>query len=173
MKIKLICKYCNESFFREKGEVNRNKKAGRKTFCGRACARAYENKTNPNHNTDHLDSSNRRDEYTPYRWYMKVINNKNRSKKTKNLDLEYLKNLYESQKGICPLTGWKLVLPNSTKGFKGKMDIKRASLDRIDNSIGYVRGNVRFVSVMANWARNECNDFQLFKFCMAVVNNST
>jgi hypothetical protein len=49
---------------------------------------------------------------------------------------------------------------------------KRASLDRIDNSKPYVQGNVRFISLMANYAKNDMTDAELVGFCKAVASNS-
>lgn len=46
---------------------------------------------------------------------------------------------------------------------------RRASLDRIDSSIGYIPGNIRFVSVMANYCKNSFSDQEVFEFCQAVV----
>ena len=45
----------------------------------------------------------------------------------------------------------------------------RASLDRIDSSKGYVKGNVQFVSYMANCAKNEFTSAKLKHFCESMV----
>ena len=85
-----------------------------------------------------------------------------------DLSVEWLKALWEKQNGVCPFTGWRLILPETT-GWKSLGDrTKRASLDRVDCDKGYVKGNVRFVSVMANWARNDFTDGELIEFCRAV-----
>ena len=57
-----------------------------------------------------------------------------------NLDVEYLRTIYPED-GKCPALGIKFEL--------GKRDTT-PSLDRIDNSRGYVKGNVQWVSVKAN-----------------------
>lgn len=61
-----------------------------------------------------------------------------------------------------------MVLPRDTSGFIADTR-ENASLDRIDNSLGYVVGNVRFVAVMANLARGEYSDSELRSFCASVV----
>ena len=48
-----------------------------------------------------------------------------------------------------------------------------ASIDRIDNDLGYIEGNVRFVSVMYNYARNNFTDEQVLQFAQAVVINAS
>jgi hypothetical protein len=40
----------------------------------------------------------------------------------------------------------------------------RASLDRIDSKKGYVRGNVEFISLMAQYAKNEWSRGDVEKF---------
>jgi hypothetical protein len=85
-----------------------------------------------------------------------------------DISAEYLKTLWEQQEGICPLTGWHLKLPATTSGWTRKAP-DNASLDRIDSSKGYLQGNVRFVSVIANYARNDFSDDNVLSFCSAVV----
>jgi len=87
-------------------------------------------------------------------------NTKDKHRKIHELDFtkEYLKEVWDSQDGICPITDWKLVLKtNKTK--KEKLLPYHASVDRIDPEKGYIKGNIRFVSVMANFALNNKFDF--------------
>ena len=53
-------------------------------------------------------------------------------------------------------------------GFKSTAP-DQASLDRIDNSKGYVKGNVRFVALIYNYARNGFDDEAVLAFCNAVI----
>jgi hypothetical protein len=88
-----------------------------------------------------------------------------------NLTVQYLKQLWEKQKGICPFTGQELILPkNTTKPWEQALPMN-ASLDRLDNSKGYVEGNVRFIAFMANIARQSFTDEQLIDFCKTVTEN--
>lgn len=120
---------------------------------------------NPDNVTTRAD--NRRDKYTPFRWF--VSRAKYRKKHVTNITVEYLKELWETQGGICPFTGWGLILPYGSLGFKDGPDPRNASVDRIDCSKGYIEGNVRFISVMANLARQRFTDGQVRQFCQAVV----
>lgn len=113
--------------------------------------------------------------YSPFRvfinrakWSHKL---KNRFNYEPDIDLKYLKKIWDEQDGVCPLTGWSMYLPLSPEDDKCKVVPVSASLDRIDNNIGYMRGNVRWVSVMANLARHQHTDSMLLEFCTAVVNN--
>jgi hypothetical protein len=44
-----------------------------------------------------------------------------------------------------------------------------ASLDRIDSSKGYIKGNIQFVSVIANYAKNEMTHDEMLYFCKATA----
>jgi len=52
---------------------------------------------------------------------------------------------------VCPLLGTPLTVLNARKG--GSL-INRASVDRIDNNLGYVKGNIRVISARANILKN-------------------
>jgi hypothetical protein len=87
---------------------------------------------------------------------------------TGNLTPEYLQQVWKAQQGVCPLTGWVLYLPASSRGFSER-STRNASLDRLDNAKGYIEGNVRFVALIANRARSEWTDLDVIEFCHAVA----
>lgn len=166
--IKLRCTYCKKEFERLLTEYNRGK--NKDVFCSRSCFRTLQNKLYPTKSkTDHLKSNNRLDDFTSFRYFLARA--RYRKKLSQNLTLEYLKTLWENQKGICPFTGWELILPRTTTGFEAGTNIKNASLDRIDNNKGYEAGNVRFISLIANYARNSFCDDDLINFCKATAVN--
>lgn len=170
--MKLICDTCEKIFEKEDKEHKRQLKKGRnRFFCCRTCAAVKNNEEHPRKgNPLNLKADNRKDEHTPFRWY--VLRAEYRDRKNNygcDLTVEYLKQLWDQQNGICPFTGWSLVLPQDTNGWKEYSPLN-ASIDRIDNSIGYLQNNIRFVSVMANLARQTFTDEQLITFCKAVAN---
>ncbi|MBD2771841.1 hypothetical protein [Iningainema tapete] len=123
-------------------------------------------------NYQQLVLGNRRDEYSPFRQHLKLARRRVKSHGREcTITLEYLKALWEQQNGICSYTGWKLDNPETTAHWENnQLHPKRASLDRIDSSLGYVLGNVQFVSVMANFAKRDFQEEELLKFFQAVVN---
>lgn len=168
------CSNCETPFSVLTREYNRQIKRGRENFfCSRKCAAIKNNQNNPRKgNPANLVAGNRRDEYTPFRWFVLRAQYRNRKKKYGcDVNVEYLKNIWDSQKGKCPITGWDLILPQDTKDGWAEYKPINASLDRIDNSKGYIEGNVRFIAVMANLARQSFTDEQLIEFCKAVVIN--
>jgi hypothetical protein len=109
------------------------------------------------------------DELSPFRKFLHSIKNrfveKGKSYTVTEIDL---KKVWDEQKGICPLTGWNLILPRTSTGFE-RADIKNASVDRIDNNRGYDTDNIRFISVMANICRGTFSDDHVKEFCQAVT----
>jgi len=168
--VTLVCETCNEEFEKSKGEYNRRKRLGKnKFYCSLSCsAKSPENLKHIVENKSDFPiwehSHNRRDELSPFRETFRRL--KNRDKEV-TVTLESLKEIWDSQKGICPLTGWTLELPTQSKNYKLKL--RTASLDRIDNSKGYAVDNVRFVSVMFNLARNQFSDEDVIEFARAVT----
>lgn len=172
--IEVKCETCKILFPKELREYNRQIKRGRtEFFCTRTCAAIKNNEDNPRKgNTANLRADNRRDEYTPFRWFILRAEYRDRTKNYGcDLTVEHLKNLWESQNGRCPLSGRQLILPHDADGWK-EYHPYNASIDRLDNSRGYVQGNIRFVSVMANLARQTFSDDQLKEFCKAVTDNA-
>jgi hypothetical protein len=175
-KIILNCAYCKKSFEREAREHRRQLKEGKDIFyCSLSCVCKERNKNNPpKGNIENFkDRVKRKDQYTPFRWFILRAEYRGKRKRKYGCDLtvEFLKKLWEEQNGICPLTGWQLKLPAGTGIAWAESSPSNASLDRIDNSKGYVEGNVRFIAYMANIARQSFSDEQLKHFCKAVVNN--
>ena len=171
--LELNCNFCNSIFFIRKNEYDRQIKRGRSNFfCSRSCATSKSNEDNPRPgNVNYLKANNRKDDLTPFRWF--ILRGEYRDRKNNygcDITTEYLKQLWEDQKGICPFTGWNLILPSNTKKAWEINSPNNASLDRINNSLGYLQGNVRFICVMANYARHIFSDEQLINFCKSVSN---
>jgi NRPS condensation-like uncharacterized protein len=101
-------------------------------------------------------------------------NTHDKHRKIHDLDFEidYLKEIWDSQQGICPLTGYSLVVKKYKDQSKQILP-EHASVDRIKNDKGYVKGNIRFISVMANLAlNNKFDDGQLIEFAKRIVEHN-
>jgi hypothetical protein len=125
---------------------------------------------NGNHDhraTAHLQPDNRRDQYSPFRYFMKKARGR---KHETDLDLPFLVELWDRQNGRCALSGRLLELPPTTQAWEDrKRDPWKPSLDRIDSSKGYLKGNVRFVTVIANSAKQVWDDETVVEFCREVA----
>lgn len=78
-----------------------------------------------------------------------------------DLDREYLVKLWNKQNGKCAVSGIEMDIKSGTLQNKNPY---RASLDRINNKKGYVKGNVRFTTHWVNnakstWSENIFEDF--------------
>ena|SRR5579859_1542065 len=75
-----------------------------------------------------------------------------------DIDGDYMLDLFEQQQGLCYWLG----IPMVPSG--GKRDPQRPSVDRLDNSKGYVRGNVVLACMFANMGRSqlEADWFRVF-----------
>ena len=81
-----------------------------------------------------------------------------------NLTREYIEELIIKSEGKCALSGVVM----STK----HNDPLKVSIDRINNKRGYVKGNVRLVTVVANRARNSGSDKDLLAMSLAIVKHN-
>lgn len=81
------------------------------------------------------------------------------------IDELYLQSLWDKQEGLCDLTG----VPMTTVRGNGWQVPTNASLDRINSSIGYTEGNVRFVCWQVNVMKHRLTDDELRLFCKLIV----
>jgi hypothetical protein len=174
----IICSNCGKEVEKLATEIKRQKKRGKKFFyCDLKCA----GKSNCSHleqyrNTDSIlriqQYKKHKDEFSQFRYHLN--NAKKRAKRYKrecDIDLDYLKNIWDKQSGKCAVTGLQMLEKFiHTKKNRTDKNPYQASLDRIDNSKGYIKGNVRYVCLMFNIARNDFSDEQVLEFCNNVAN---
>lgn len=172
-KSTIKCDGCGQDFEKEDRYIKVALKKGRKNFCSLKCHAKNEGyKHLPgdewlkcDKNLHQLKSmcDNRKDDYTGFRRMLSSCRKRN---KECDLDLQYLKDLWELQNGKCVVTGVDLVLKDSyNKNYQ-------ASIDRIDSSKGYIKGNIRFTSVSVNWLKSNLDDnhlMEFFQICKMVV----
>jgi YHS domain-containing protein len=180
--INLTCRNCRKPITKETKEYRRQIRRGKENFfCSGSCAASFGHKTGSYNYVTAYErlatysgprAKRKPDALSPYRWFARCIRRrgKGNSRKTTNLTPQDLKELFEAQEGICPLTGWRLNLPVSSNGWEENRHPRNASIDRINPEKGYIRGNVRFVSYIANIARNTYGDDTLYDFCKSVTN---
>lgn len=98
---------------------------------------------------------------------------KSRSKKEgyeTNIDFKYLKELFNNQNGKCKRTGVNFDLTIYCDN-KLKRSPNSMSIDRIDNTKGYVKENIQLVCLMYNLCKNHWSEEEVLAFCKRVVNN--
>lgn len=81
-----------------------------------------------------------------------------------NLTIDELLTLLEKQQGKCAISGIELAHLHN--------DWKSASIDRIDNKVGYTVDNVRLVCYGANIAMARLTEQEFIGLCKAVVSHN-
>jgi len=81
------------------------------------------------------------------------------------VSIEEAWDIYLQQAGKCPLTGLRIE-------FVYGPGANTASLDRIDSSLGYIPGNVRWVHKTVNVMRSNMTDEVFLSWCRLVVTHN-
>ena len=168
---KCKCSNCSKDYEINLNEYNRKIKINTPFYCSRECASKVNiNKSNKIkkwrtslQNKKHIKkySNNRLDEFSMFRPILKRA--KQRKHQEFNINLKDLKKIWDTQKGKCYILGHDLILPDDKQIINHNF---LASLDRIDNSKGYIKNNVRFVCATINYAKNKFDDIFLKEFIL-------
>ena len=84
-----------------------------------------------------------------------------------NLDVDWAWRLYLLQGKICAISGLELTFPKSVYSYQRTRD-GNASLDRIDSSKGYVKGNVQWVTRLINKMKSSFSNDEFKAICTLV-----
>jgi hypothetical protein len=167
-RVYLVCPVCKSSFSERRGDYDFKIKRGQtpeRICCCGECSYSLR-RHNPKENTK-----------TPCPFSRHLSQTKNRAKKSKkvlefNITLEYIKQLWEEQQGRCALTGIPMVHPLRKDGKNVKeKSLFSGSIDRIDNDKGYIVGNIQFVTMGANYLKNDRTDDAALFFLGMMVEN--
>jgi len=82
---------------------------------------------------------------------------------------EYMWKLYQEQNGLCALTNIPIFFGETQK--EECSGVPTASLDRIDNGIGYIEGNVQWVHKSVNWMKQRFSQKEFIYWCKLVAEN--
>jgi hypothetical protein len=77
------------------------------------------------------------------------------------ITIEDIATLHELQGGRCALTGWPI-------GWSTQKWDHTASIDRIDNSVGYTLENIQLVHKSVNMARGTMSVAEFIEMCIAI-----
>ena len=78
---------------------------------------------------------------------------------------EYLFDLWDQQNGLCAYSGLPLSIETNHP--------HTISLDRIDSSIGYLRGNLQLVSWSVNKMKQDLSEELFLDLCCRITTNKT
>ena len=101
-------------------------------------------------------------------WYFKRLERSAEVRGLKfNLSIDYLNNLLENQKYCCALSGDKLLLTPVVS----YATLQTASLDRIDSSKYYLKGNVQWIHKRLNIFKGSQSQEDLHYWALKIANN--
>ena len=153
--VELTCPFCKKKFSIKRFEYNKRKKY-RFITCSSQCRINY------------LNRIVRRDVNSPFKrlFYHARFSRKHKG----NLTLNDVREQWQKQKGVCPYSGIKMILPETSKNRT--MDNPRwASIDRIDTKKPYDKDNIQIVCVSINYAKNGFSDSCIRDFIQEIRSN--
>ena len=83
-----------------------------------------------------------------------------------NITPQYAWEVFQKQNGKCAISGIPLQLAESRRSNQ----TMTASIDRIDNSKGYVEGNIQWVYIKINYMRHSLSMEEFLELCSTVHN---
>ncbi len=91
---------------------------------------------------------------------LRILVRKSKTRKSweNDIDEAHVKFLYYKQSGLCALT--KLPLNNDS------------SIDRIDSTIGYIKGNIQLLLTIINRMKRDLPQQEFIELCKAVARNN-
>lgn len=82
-----------------------------------------------------------------------------------DIDADFIREMVAGQNCQCAVSGLPFIWDTETSGYRGPL---RPSVDRIDPSRGYLRDNIRIVTVMVNTAIADWDDEMFFTMVVSV-----
>lgn len=83
-----------------------------------------------------------------------------------SISIKYAWGLFLKQNKRCSLTGVNLIFVSDGNNLRNQT----ASLDRIDSSKGYIKGNVQWVHKRINWIKSTLGEDELIYWCRKIIN---
>ena len=189
--IKINCSRCDKEFEKRLGNYNYGKKHRNNIhFCSKSCRSTYlqprnmikvkcngcgnefemrsgrytsrHKENNGVHYCTHSCYHKYKPGKSPFGYFIEKCRYGNRWEY--NIDSAFLEEVWKKQSGICPYTGIKMILPDSKRSFRKCRSIEKPSLDRIDTTKGYIKGNVEFVCQGINFAKHDYSKEEVLQF---------
>lgn len=156
------CTLCNTEKDFSEFLQDKSAKDGCRNQC-KECLRERHNKAYEKRKVSHLQSLRKFRETLKGATHTSFKAAKDRCRKSGvpfDITLEYVRDLMDKQGGKCAITGEDLI----PKGGR-----KAPSLDRMTPELGYVVGNVQWLSWKTNVIKQDMNMDEFYDFCKKVI----
>lgn len=102
-------------------------------------------------------------------YWSKIVKHASERNLEFSIDMKYAWKLFQKQKGKCALSGVDILIDRSwsQNTYMGK-SINTASLDRIDSSKGYIKGNVQWVHKTINKMKSNLLESDFINWCSKI-----
>jgi hypothetical protein len=98
----------------------------------------------------------------PYAWFSKYFERKNKKRRSGNISIEDVYNLWITQNKKCSLSGLEIDFIKRDDGIS-------ASIDRIDSKVEYVLNNIQLVHKDVNLMKNHFNQDYFLEICERIT----
>ena len=101
---------------------------------------------------------------------LRRASNRGKASQEIKVDLDYVYNVGTSQDFFCALTGVELEFTRGGQHWLGKWSNPNScTIDRIDSSKGYVKGNIQLITWKANCLKQHLDNKEFIEFCKDVA----
>lgn len=101
-------------------------------------------------------------------YWKQILSRAKLSKIKFELTIEYIWDLYIKQNKKCAISGVNINFEE--KNTTIRKHTKTASLDRIDSTKGYLKGNVQWIHKDINYMKTDLTQEEFFKWCEIIYN---
>lgn len=84
-----------------------------------------------------------------------------------NITIKQVWKLYEKQNRKCALSGLDIIFADTVKNHE--LRLTTASLDRIDNTKGYIKNNIQWIHKDINWMKQDFKQEYFIEICKKIA----
>jgi len=161
---KHICSICNKEiiYFSYKSFWTAKNRNG---MC-KSCRSTIANKSNKRNTKKENNSQWKGYKEIPFSWFSKYFLRKNKNRRTGDITIEQIYDLWLKQNKKCNLSGVDIGFCDDGKGHT-------CSIDRIDSKKEYVLDNIQLVHKDINIMKNKFNNEYFIKICKLISENNS
>jgi hypothetical protein len=163
MEYKKYCTNCNKKIIYN-NKYNLERSVKNNSLC-RSCTCSIRNSNKIFNNSKSNNSQWKGYKDIPYNWFSKYFERANKTKRTGNITIKNVYDLWIKQNKKCNLSGLNI-------GFYDDNKTHTCSIDRIDSSKEYEINNIQLVHKHINLMKNHYNNEYFINMCKLIAENN-